>query len=293
MKTVQKQYPFLARTIGVKDLWLKREDQHSYGSHKGRSIPLMIKEYYKRKNVGHFVISSSGNAALAAAITVENHNKNNPEKPISLEILVGKNITKHKLTRLQAYISDSIHISQVDNPKQMAFQKDKKGEAVSLRQSTDDTALRGYYSLGQELSKIPDLQAIFIPTSSGTTAQGIAEVFTDMNHVPQIHIVQTSACSPIASIFDTDVEPTSTTVAPAICDRVAHRKLSVISAINQTHGSGWVVTNKEIKDMITLVKRTTKMTLSPNGILGLVGIKKAVQAGWTWDGAVVCIVTGE
>ncbi|MBT3817297.1 MAG: PLP-dependent lyase/thiolase [Candidatus Magasanikbacteria bacterium] len=292
MKTIQKPYPILARALGIKELWLKREDTHIYGSHKGRAIPLMIKEYRKRHHVRHFVISSSGNAALAAAKAVQKYNENNTDDPISLEILVGPRITEKKRRLLDAYVDVSITIEQVENPKQTAFGKNKRGEALFLRQSTDDLALRGYYPLGQEISKIPYVQAVFLPTSSGATAQGISEVFTELSHPPQIHIVQTSLCAPMASIFDTNYTPTDSSIATAICDKIAHRKIPVIDAINNTKGSGWVVSDKEIQAMIDLVKKTTKMTLSPNGILGLVGLKKAIDNGWKWDGAVVCVVTG-
>jgi len=46
--TPLEHYPTLAKAIGVSDLYFKREDLHPYGSHKGRSIPVMINNYYKK-----------------------------------------------------------------------------------------------------------------------------------------------------------------------------------------------------------------------------------------------------
>ena len=46
-KTPLEAYPKLAKAIGVNELYFKREDLHPYGSHKGRSIPVMIDHYLK------------------------------------------------------------------------------------------------------------------------------------------------------------------------------------------------------------------------------------------------------
>lgn len=97
MKTPQQSYPALAKALGIDTLFLKREDQHPYGSHKGRSIPHMIKTYVKRDDIRNFVISSSGNAGLAAIRMVQKHNQNNPDKQITLTVFVGNNIEQEKL----------------------------------------------------------------------------------------------------------------------------------------------------------------------------------------------------
>src|ERR1035437_8229763 len=76
MLTPQKNYPNLAKALGVSSLYLKREDLHPYGSHKGRSIPVMI-DHYVKDGKRHFAISSSGNAALAAAMYLKELNGKN------------------------------------------------------------------------------------------------------------------------------------------------------------------------------------------------------------------------
>lgn len=291
MKTPQKPYHEFAQKIGIPELWFKREDLHPYGSHKGRSIPQMIKEYAK---IGSkkFVISSSGNAALAAIIAVQKHNQNNPTH-VSLTVYVGQHIDAEKLTRLKKEITDtSITIEQVENPKQMAFQEDKNETAKNLRQSTDDLALKGYQELAEDLSKIPNLQAVFIPTSSGTTAQALGEAFLKMNLPTQIHIVQTTACHPIAEIFDTKYSPEESSLAGAIVDKVAHRKDTVVEAIKNTHGSGWIISNNEIENAINLIKENTEFTVSSNSALSLGGLLKAQKNNWKWTGAVACLITG-
>ena len=88
-KTPQNSYPKLAKALGVSNIILKREDLNPYGSHKGRSIPLMIETYIK-KGTTNFVISSSGNAALASIRYIQENNKVNTK--VTLKILIEKNL---------------------------------------------------------------------------------------------------------------------------------------------------------------------------------------------------------
>lgn len=293
MKTPQQSYPALAEALGIPEIYLKREDLHPYKSHKGRSIPLMIKSHVK-EGASTFAISSSGNAALAAILAVQNQNRNNPNHPIALQIYIGQHIDEKKKQILVDLSSDpAISLHQVPRPKQQVFQLEKNGEAVSLRQSKDDIALLGYHELAKELDKIPDLHAIFVPTSSGTTAQGLAEAFSTFTRHPEIHIVQTTACHPIAQTFDTDFSPTDTSIAGAIVDEVAHRKQTVINCVTESKGAGWVVSDAEITDAQALVKKHTGLSISANSALSIAGLKKALKHNKTFAGPVVCLVCGK
>lgn len=290
MKTPQQTYPELNDALGT-EVYLKREDLHKYKSHKGRSIPLMIKKYAK-EGVTHFVISSSGNAAIAAGLGVENHNRNNPDRQVTLDIFIGQHIDEKKKTVLERELtSDHITIKQVERPKQEAFQMDKEGKATFLRQSTDDLALEGYEGLAKDLSKIPNLQAVFIPTSSGTTALALAQSFKLMEKQIQVHVVQTTAVHPIAEVFDSNGN-TDTSAAGAIVDKVAHRKDAVIEAIQESKGHGWIVTDEQIKNARKIVRDTTKVDISPNSALAVAGLQKALENNWKWDGPIVCVITG-
>jgi len=300
MLTPLTQTKNLANKIGLDvDLYFKREDLHPYASHKGRSIPLMIEKHHKDR-WNNFVISSSGNAALAAIETVLKHNSNHGDDLIRLKIFVGKNINSSKFTVLSSKLKndDNITIEQVENPKQKAFKIDKAGEAKFLRQSTDDTALLGYYDLAKELSQIKNLSAVFIPTSSGTTAQGLYEGFQQLKLNLQIHIVQTKNCCPM--VQETTVvgvqnsEPLQTpSCANAIVDKVAHRKEKILEIIKNSQGNGWVASNEEIEKSIQLVKETENVVISPNSALSIVGLQQALQQNWKFNGSVVCLITGK
>lgn len=293
MQTPQLNHPKLNQALGVPELYLKREDLSQYGSHKGRSIPHMIKTYFDQ-GIRNFVISSSGNAALAAIHTIAKHNKNNPSTPLSLKIFVGEKINQAKLENLKAVSNNlsAININQVKNPKQMAFQMDKDGKAKTLRQSNDDLALIGYHSLAEELNLIPNLEAIFVPTSSGTTAQALGEWFATHHPSVQIHIVQTTAVHPIAKEFDKQFTKQNESVAEAIVDNIAHRKDKVMEIIKKSNGSGWIASDEEINEAIKIVKETTEIEISPNSALSVAGLKKAIKLGYKFSGSVACLITG-
>jgi len=294
MITPQTKHKKLAKILGLEVLlYFKREDLHPLGSHKGRSIPLMVDTYVKQGH-SNFVISSSGNAALAAGLYIKKYNQIHKNK-LSLQIFVGEKIDSFKLKTLKKVLSKNITITQTKNPKQTSFQIDKSGEAKILRQSTDDIALLGYSQLAKELSKIKNLSAVFIPTSSGTTAQGLYNGFKKLKLNPQIHIVQTCACHPMAINFSPICcgATSKKSIAGAIVDNVAHRKETVIADIKKSHGFGWIADNKQIEEAIKLIYKTEKIQLSPNGALSIVGLQQAIKLNWKFDGSVICLITGK
>ena len=315
MITPQTENIQLAQALGLSvSLYLKREDQHPLGSHKGRSIPLMI-DKYAAAGIKNFVISSSGNAALAAAKYIA-------DKPeLTLTVFVGKNIDREKLSTITNIVKQShknqgiassppeadprndIVIQQVSNPKQSAFQLDKQGLTKNLRQSTDDNALMGYYDLAKELSEIKNLSAVFIPTSSGTTAQGLYEGFQKIGINPQIHIVQTEACNPfchprengdpVVECLDSRLRGNdNSSLATAIVDKVAHRKNKISEILKNSRGQGWIINNEEITTSIKLVTQTTGQIISPNSALAIAGLAQALRSGKKFSGSVAVIFTG-
>ncbi len=296
MITPQQKANKIAKKIGLNtDLFLKREDLHPLGSHKGRSLPLMIEKYFG-DGVRNFVISSSGNAALAAAKYISDHNSTHANK-IKLEIFVGKNIdsAKWEILKQSTNHDPAISIAQVSNPKQSAFQREKNtnptsGLVKNLRQSTDETALLGYEELARELAEIKNLSAVFIPTSSGTLAEGLYDGFQKLNINPQIHIVQTTACHPL--VTNENIPTTLHSLAAAIVDKVAHRKNKILELLKNSRGNGWVATDPEIKNAIELIQQTEYIDISPNSALALVGLELALASGQKFSGPVVCILTG-
>jgi threonine dehydratase len=289
-----EKYPDLAKTIGVKTLFFKREDLHQYGSHKGRSIPVMI-EHYRKSGDTKFAISSSGNAGIAGALYIAELNRNNQtDNPLELDIFVGKNVNSSKLSKLRSIADDSqglIRISVKERALLALNEAVEKGSR-SLRQSTDDTALLGYQSLSQELSESKP-SAVFIGTSSGTTAEALCKYFLQEKIDTQVHIVQTSSCHPISAEFQTYDGPEEKSIADAIVGLTSPRKDNLVNLIKKTKGSGWIATNEDIEIAKSLTLQHTGLKISNNSALSVVGAIQANYLGWKFDGPIVCIICGE
>lgn len=281
----------LAQTLQVKSLFFKREDLHPYGSHKGRSIPTMIDVYFA-EGIRHFAISSSGNAALAAAFYV---GKLNSEKgsEIRLDILVGQHITTKKLRKLEQFKSDLIKVTSHDRPIQTLFNITKDPNIKALRQSTDDTAILGYEELAKELLEIPALQAVFIGTSSGTTAQALSLYFKSLNKKVEVHIVQTSSCHPMSSLFVDDQVIEELSIADAIVDQTATRQSKLLELIKENGGSGWIASNEQISAAQEMTRKYANIEISTNSALSVAGLMQAVYTGKTWSGSVACMICGD
>ncbi len=291
--TPLEKYDNLAIKIGSSNLYFKREDLHKYGSHKGRSIPLMINHYYQ-KGDRKFAISSSGNAALAGAKYVVEFNSNNQDK-IILDIFVGHNVNENKLKKLKDLEnadSKCVRVLIKERPLQALNQAIEEGYR-SLRQSTDDIALIGYTELGKELTKESDLGAIFIGTSSGTTAQALAQYFIDNKIGTQVHIVQTSSCHPITDQFENYDGPQEKSIADAIVAQTTERLPKLVELIKHTGGYAWTATNEDINLAKELLQNDNGLIISNNSALSVVGIMKAVYRDWKIKGDVVCLICGE
>lgn len=307
----------LALKMGLNSLFLKREDLHQFGSHKGRSIPFMIENGIKS---GHskFVLSSSGNSALAAILYIKERQQDIPRE-FDLRILVGKNINPEKFGELKKMASSinqnnepqKITIIQTDEPLKELFKLEKDGYC-SLRQSTNEDALIGYRALAEEILQqldsntekdIPDensyIGAVFMATSSGTLAQGIFEGFKQRSNndpkikIPQIHIVQTESCHPISGFFDIGLNESKNerSIADAIVDKTALRKEKVIDAIKKSDGFGWIVTDGEILNAQKILK-DNGLIVTPNGALAFAGLLKSIKLNRKISGQIVCIISG-
>lgn len=291
MLTPQTESPEIARELGIPRIFFKREDLHPYGSHKGRSIPRMI-DIKVAGGAKDFVITGSGNAALAALRHIQRLNAEGGR--YSLSIFIGEHMNQDKRHNLEIEIADShVTMKEVPDPLRALFRAVKDDGQTSLRQSTDDDALVGYSTLASEIAETPDLSAVFVGTSSGTTAQALAEYFIQNKIKAEVHIVQTTNTFPFAQEFTATESSTEPSLADAIVDKVARRKETLVLALRETGGSGWVATNERLRAAQRLLQESASIEASPNGALGLAGLIEALSKGAKFTGSVVCIITGQ
>lgn len=254
-------------------VYVKREDLNPNNSFKDRSMIYMFSHYLSQGNK-KFVISSSGNAAVSSAMIAH-------KAKVELNIFLSKKTPQKKIERIEEAISNypkiKIHFSQ--KAKSSAIKFATETHSVNLRGSTDDIALIGYKSIAYELyDENPNIDAIFVPTSSATGALGIYLGYKEItDKIPQIHIVQNQRIHPIAKEFDKDFNFVESSIVDCINDKVAKRKKGIVDVINKTNGFGWVVSDKEILQAIEKTKQLELDNQSPNSHLATAGMIKALN----------------
>lgn len=152
-------------------LWIKREDLHPIGSHKGRSIAYQLSVL---RNIGakRLVLSSSGNAAIALA-------RLNQFFPAF--VFVSPEMDKAKEAQLNLVDQSYTKIVSTAFPRNFAQYLVNKNGYVDIRPSQSDDAIVGLRTLGlelaEQLSDLSDQYCIYIVTTSGANTLGMYQAF--------------------------------------------------------------------------------------------------------------------
>lgn len=307
---------YLKRRTDKVTVFIKREDKNVTGSHKDRGIWSLI-DFYWKKRKKHFVISSSGNAAVSAAYYCKQYG-------LRLDVFVGEKIPKSKWMKVRRCESEQVKIHMTAFPRRDAFRFAKESGAQLISTSTDDHCLDGYAKIVKELPK--DIDTIFVPASSGALAVGIYNGYKKRRkekkkkrkgNVPQFFVCQTPRVHPLINLpsrlsvgestpllrkegIETNVLPLrrgderGVSIADAISDVIGERRSRVQNIIKKTKGAGIIVDDQYIKQAMKIVKKELKIAKpSPNGSLAFAGLLKLSEDSGMFKGKkVVCLYTG-
>lgn len=273
----------LANFYGLKNLYIKDETKNPSGSFKDRAIANQL-SYYIKENKNHFVISSTGNAAISAALYCSKFD-------LYLDIFITSNTPKYKIERLLETINNNpnITIHYTNQPKKEAFQFAKDNNFINLRQSTDKLAIEGYISLGKEiLNSAINTDGIFMPVSSGTGLLGVA---TGTNNSIPLFAIQTEKVFNIAKEFDTKYTPHETSLSNAISAKYSPLKNDLIHAINSTKGFSFAISDTLINETLKELYEIEGIKTSYDSILSIAGLKRAMKEKMPINSP-ICILTG-
>jgi len=263
------------------DLILKREDENPTGSLKDRGMAYLVSKLSSQGKMS-FVLSSSGNAAISAVNYCQLVGMN-------LVIFVSPKIDKAKLGFLKSKKASLIFSKK---PVSDSIRFSHKEGFTNLSPSRNLFGPEGYQTIAFELLLNQNLiDDIFIPVSSGVALIGVALGFSKFGFMPRIHVCQTTAVCPIASLYDKNFTRETNSLAGALVAKYIPLKSRVIEAVNKSGGSGWVISNREIENSQKyLVKKG--ITTSNEGAVALAGWMKAKRSGWQL-GKSVCLLTGK
>lgn len=265
----------------IDNIYFKCEFENPTGSVKDRSISYQVSKL-SQQGIQKAVISSSGNAAISAAIYCKKEN-------IVLTVFVSPHICLAKLDVLKKLYC-TIIISK--KPISDAARFEKNQNAYNMRQSKDDLAVPGYETIAYELyNQLPTVDAVFVPVSSGTTLVGIARGFQKIGKMPALHTVQTESVHPIAQKFDNDFQKKVTSIADGIVARFTPREDEIISWIKKSKGSGWVISDEKMQDAHKILSKHN-LLCSYEGAAAMAALGKAKNKGFIYKNP-VCILTGK
>ncbi|MCO4770375.1 MAG: PLP-dependent lyase/thiolase, partial [Deltaproteobacteria bacterium] len=165
--TPAQDWPSLARELGLDRLVLKREDLNPGGSHKDRGLLYQVAAH-RADGAGPraFALSSSGNAAVAAAAACRLTGDR-------LFAFVSPQTAPAKMASLEASGADLLVCSK---PINFARYAGRVFGLTDLRATKDPRSANGYRSIAGELASLrPDALLTF--SSSGTSLRGIADGF--------------------------------------------------------------------------------------------------------------------
>lgn len=273
--------PIVAITIDGKNVFIKDENKNLNKSFKDRGLSYQMVRNIQQGET-KFALSSSGNSAISAGFVSQHYDA-------ELQLFLSNKINQTKLDRLKEFTDSKIRINLSDKPRSELIKfLNNNPDYVNLRGSTDVYASSGFKTISHELvNQVPDIDAIFIPCSSGTSTVGIYEGFKELNRNVSIHICQTEKIHPISKYFDLDFVRNETSIADAISDRVAHRKSIVIEIIKQTSGFGWIISDSRLLKESEKLFNLLKVDHSYNSILAYSGWRKALEKGYNYKNPVL------
>ncbi|MGH7666194.1 MAG: PLP-dependent lyase/thiolase [Candidatus Dormibacteria bacterium] len=279
--------PELGEGLGIPQLLLKREDQNPTGSHKARCLSLLCSQVVASGR-SQAVISSSGNAAVAAAAYAELGG-------IRLLSLISPLTPRVKLERLLAYPQLAVASPR---PVGLLHHSVRHWQLQDLRGSTNPLAPNAYRGIAAELVGGDELAAIFLYASSGASALGLAqglERLLERSQRPQLHIVETAPGGELTRPWYPRGTPDDG-AGPRVGELGARRSRlapAVRRAVRASGGRGWRVAPSELPQVRELAERSGLRT-SWEGLATLAAMRRAAAEGWpvraaTW----IAVMTGD
>jgi threonine synthase len=260
----------LGRVLGIPSLWLKREDHSPTGSHKARCLGYLCSTLLA-EGISQAVISSSGNAATAAAAFASLGG-------IRLLSLVSPRTPRVKLQALLRY-PQPVVLSR--HPVGLLHHAVRSWGLADLRASVNPLAPTAYRGIAAELIQDGPPAAVFHFSSSGATALGLSQGFAQLlapSQRPQLHVVESAPGGELTRSWYPGGQSESAPVSPVgeLGTRRSRLAPRVRRAVGQSGGRGWRVTEAELAEVLDLA-RSHRVETSWEGVATLAAMRQAAN----------------
>ena len=229
--------PRLAEWAGVEALAIKREDLNPTGSHKDRGARAQVEGCLARGD-RVAVISSSGNAALAAATY---------GRAAGVEV-VALLSPMTAPARVAAVAAAGARVVVTTKPINYTIRLSRVRGWPDLRPSQSPEALAGFRSLGDELAReLDDGAALFGYASSGTTYEAVGGALAEAGRRVQLHPVQAGLVNGVSRAFDRPGDGRRSLVGD-LGVKTSDRVGAVVELVQASGGSAWWVDDDAIRE---------------------------------------------
>lgn len=290
----------LAKTIGVKNLWVKDESQMPTGSFKARGLSMAVSRALEL-GIKRIAMPSAGNAggalaAYAARAGLEAYIFMPQDAPRANQVEVE--ICGAHGFLVNGLITDCGAIVREGMPKMKWFDMSTLKEPYRLE---------GKKTMGLEVAEqfgwdLPDV--IVYPTGGGTGLLGMWKAFEELEKIgwivrkPRMVCVQAAGCAPIVKAFHEGknaAEPwkEASTIASGIRVPAAIGDFLMLRVLRESNGAAIAVSDAELMEGVRLLAKSEGLFASPEGGATVACLRQLLGQGWIHkDERVVLFNTG-
>ena len=225
----------LAAWAGVERLWVKREDLNPTGSHKDRGAVVQVAACVDHgERVA--VISSSGNAALAAATYGRRGG-------VTVVSLLSPRTEPARVVALRAA---GARVVVTPKPINFGIRLTRVSGWPDLRPSQSVEAVRGFRTLGEELAReLTPGTSVFGYASSGATYLAMGQVFAERGCLLPLQPVQAGLVNGISKEFGRVGDGRRSLVGD-LGVKNTDRAAVVVQMVRESGGQAWWVGDESI-----------------------------------------------
>ena len=276
----------------INHLYFKREDENEAGSLKDRSLAYQV-SLAKQNNKKELLISTSGNAGIAAAVYCQ-------KAKIKLYIFISPETEKAKIAEIQKY---NPVIIKSKRAIRLANYLAAKYKIENLRPSVNDSSVEGFKAIAFEMfENLGEVDAIFTFVTSGSSFVGIGRAYQyllenkEIKKMPRLYAVQSGDVFSVAEEFGNaanfQLEDEQTLVrlqAGNLGIKNTRRKEEILEFIKLSGGSGIYISEDEVGKANNILKKNNVST-SLEGCASFSGVIKMSEEN-KFD-KVVCVLSG-
>ena len=285
----------LARTVGLKELYLKDETRNPTNSYRDRAAAFLTSNAMD-DGFETLVCASNGNmgASLAAYTAKAN---------LICHVLVPKIVDVGKLAQMIAYdavIEESGNI--VDDSIRKAADLAKETGWYQATAELNPLVVEAQKTISYEINEqFATPNWVIVPMGSGGTIYSLWKGFKELkelgltNSLPRMVGVQTEGCAPIVNQLKENMPSklcSPSTRALAILVGEPLQSDLAVKAIHESNGLALIVSDSEILASELLVAKLEGVFAEPASSAAVAALKKLKDMHVSSDDSVVCLVTG-